>query len=105
MDLVAAIYQVSKLLPTSEQFALTSQMKRAAISIPSNIAEGAARDSTKEFLRFLAIARGSLAELETQLQIAQRLGYMNEPYDSFDLATKYLPNSMRLFKNLNLKLK
>lgn len=78
MDLVQDVYKVTASFPKDEMYALTSQMRRSAVSVPSNIAEGAARNGSKEFLHFLSIARGSLSELETQLQIAQRLGYMKE---------------------------
>lgn len=64
--------------PQDELYALTSQMRRAAISAPSNIAEGAARTGIKEFLGFLSISRGSLSELETQILIAKDVGYLNE---------------------------
>jgi len=73
MDLAVAIYSVTKRLPDSERFGLIAQMRRAAVSVPSDIAEGAARGSSAEFARFLTIAKGSLAELETQLELVERL--------------------------------
>lgn len=75
MDLVISIYGFTRTLPDSDKYGLASQMQRASVSIPSNIAEGAARQSSREYVRFLAIARASLAELETQLKIADRLGF------------------------------
>nr|WP_298249125.1 four helix bundle protein [uncultured Halomonas sp.] len=78
MKLVVAVYAITSSFPVSERYGLVSQMQRAAVSVPSNIAEGAARGSKADFLRFLYIARGSLSELETQLQIAQRLGYLHD---------------------------
>jgi len=75
MDLVEAVYKVSNTFPNSEKFGLTSQIRRSAVSIPSNIAEGAARKSDKELIQFLHIALGSLSELDTQYMIAVRLGY------------------------------
>lgn len=73
MDLVTVIYEKTKSFPKDELFSLTSQIRRCAISIPSNIAEGAARESNKEFIRFLFIAQGSISELDTQLIIATNL--------------------------------
>jgi len=78
MDLVVEVYKIVKLLPNEEIYALANQMKRAAVSIPSNIAEGQERDTTKDFVKFLYIAKGSKAELETQLMICVRLKYLKE---------------------------
>ena len=76
LTLVENIYQLTQSFPASENFGLTSQLRRASISLPSNIAEGSSRGSTKDFIRFLNIASGSLAEIETQLVIAERIGYI-----------------------------
>jgi len=76
MELVEVVYRITATFPAQEQYGLVSQMRRAAVSIPSNLAEGAARDGSREFARFLSIARGSLSELDTQHQIAIRLGFV-----------------------------
>ena len=78
MQLALEVYRVTKAFPREEMYGLTSQVRRAAVSIPSNIAEGQARKSTKEFRQFLSIARGSLAEVETQLLIGLHLGYLSD---------------------------
>ena len=77
MDLTVEIYRLTKMLPKEELYAITNQMRRAAISIPSNIAEGQSRKSPKEFIQFLNIAKGSNAELFTQLLICERVGYIS----------------------------
>jgi four helix bundle protein len=76
MDLTVQIYKITTKLPKEELFSLTNQMRKAAVSIPSNIAEGQARHSRKEFLQFIGIAKGSKAELETQLLLCQKIGYL-----------------------------
>jgi len=78
MKLVKDVYAMTGGFPDAEKFGLCSQMQRAAVSIPSNIAEGAARTGNREFLHFLSIARGSLCELETQLMISKELGYTDD---------------------------
>ena len=85
MDLTEEIYRPVKFLPREETYALSDQMRRAVISIPSNIAEGQGRNSNKEFANFLSIARGSLAELKTQLQICLRLKYLSESESEYAL--------------------
>ena len=75
MALAKLVYQVTQKFPSEERYGLTSQLRRAAVSVPSNIAEGQARRGTNEFLQFLSIAEGSLAELETQLLLSTELAY------------------------------
>jgi len=76
LNLVEDIYKLTDGFSLSENFGLTSQLRRAVVSLPSNIAEGSSRGSTKDFTRFLNIASGSLSEIETQLVIAERIGYI-----------------------------
>lgn len=78
MDLVVEVYDLVKKLPKEELFALSDQIRRAVISIPSNIAEGQGRNSSKEFIHLLSIAKGSKAELETQLLLCVRINYLKE---------------------------
>ncbi len=78
IDFVVRIYKTTKSFPREEKFGLTSQIRRAAVSVPANIAEGAARQSVKEFSYFLSNAQGSVSELATEILIARRLGYVNE---------------------------
>lgn len=78
IDLVLDVYSVTESLPDSEKFGLTSQLRRCAVSIPSNIAEGYSKKSNPEFIRFLRISYGSSAELETQLYIAKKLTFVSE---------------------------
>ena len=79
-ELTKLTYEISSQLPQKEQYGLTSQINRCAVSVPSNIAEGWSRNSTKDFINFLYISRGSLAELETQIIISHDLGYINDDY-------------------------
>ena len=82
IDLVRQVYELTSKLPRSEVYGLASQMQRAAVSIPSNIAEGHARESTKEYLQHLSIAQASFAELETQIEIGKQLKYISEDNSS-----------------------
>lgn len=98
MDLVASVYQATRGMPKEEIYGLTSQMRRAAVSIPSNIAEGHARRTTGEYLNQLSAARGSLMELNTQLEITQRLEMLTpealEPVQSLAATTGRLLNGL-----------
>jgi four helix bundle protein len=78
MDLAEAVYRATANFPPDERFSLTQQLRRASVSIPSNIAEGHSRRSTADFLRFLHIAYGSRAELETQVLLAERMNYITD---------------------------
>lgn len=79
MEFVTAVYQTTAQFPREEIYGLTSQLRRAAVSIPSNIAEGHGRNSTRDFIKFLSIAYGSLNETQTQLMIGKNLGYLTKP--------------------------
>lgn len=88
MQLVKSVYQLTGDFPDEERYGLAQQMRRAAVSIPSNLAEGAGRNGDKEFLYFIGIARGSLAELDAQLQLAVMLGFLNSEHDAFESAVR-----------------
>ncbi len=106
VTLVESVYQATSRFPEGERFGLTSQIRRAAVSVPSNIAEGHARSSTRDFLRHLSISRGSLAELETQLLISHRLGYLpSEQADALAFDCGSLGRMLRgLTKSLNARI-
>jgi four helix bundle protein len=103
VDLAVAIYGVTKSFPREETFGLASQLRRAAVSIPSNIAEGHSRNSTREFTHFLAIALGSLNEAETQLLIAQKLGYLKA--DTIDILFQQSTEMSKILHGLTASLK
>lgn len=100
MALVTVIYDITRQFPKEEVYGLTSQIRRTAVSVPSNIAEGAGRSGHREFAQFLSIARGSLSELETQLLIAANLGYIDTKHRAFEL----LERVSRLITGLHKKL-
>jgi len=105
MALVEKVYQITNSFPTSEQFGLTSQIRRSAVSVPSNIAEGAGRKNTKEFIHFLYISLGSIAELDTQLEISQQIGYIKD-YNVFEEKIKAIRIMLsKLIISLKNKLK
>ena len=106
MDLAIRVYDLSAKFPADERYGLISQIRRCAVSIPSNISEGAGRNSNKEFLQFLGIANGSSYELQTQLVITERLGFVdtkicNELLESIDELQKM---NFNLQKSIRLKL-
>lgn len=105
LDLTQALYARTKSFPKEEIYGLTSQMRRCAVSVPSNIAEGHARNSTKEFLHFLGISQGSLAELETQIEIAARLTYLTPQYraELFQLSEEIGKMLRALIRSLRAK--
>ena len=105
MNLVEEIYKITSTFPKEERYGLTSQMRRAVVSIVSNIAEGSARKNTKEYIQFLYYSLGSLSEVETQLEVSRRLGYY-QPLDEYNKRINYI-NSMLsgLIKSLKRKLK
>jgi len=103
MDLVVEIYNLTNKFPKSELYGLVSQMKRCAISVPSNIAEGRRRGSRKSYLNFLLIAYSSGAELETQIGIAKRLNFINKL--DFEKVDNLLDQVMRMLNKITYKLR
>ena len=103
MALVEAVYRCTAAFPADERFGLSNQLRRAAVSVPSNIAEGAARGSDADYLRFLYMARGSLSEVDTQLKIANRLGYLPDLQPSTDLIEQAFAQLGGLIKHLQGK--
>ncbi|WP_026728084.1 four helix bundle protein [Flavobacterium denitrificans] len=103
ISLVTKIYKVTRTFPKEETFGLTSQIRRSSVSIPSNIAEGSGRESNKDFLRFLYISLGSLFEMQTQLEIAKNIIYINE--EEFNLIYEDSREIERMLASLIRKLK
>lgn len=105
MSFILVIYQVGDKYPESERFGLIGQMRRAAVSIASNIAEGAAHQSTKDFIRYLYHALGSAAELETQLEISIKLGFIPANNDLLEHFSRIRKMLIKLINSLKTKLK
>jgi four helix bundle protein len=103
VDFVVTVYRLTDSFPKEEKFGLISQIRRAAVSVPANIAEGAARQSGKEFIHFLSNAQGSASELSTELLIAHRLGYIKE--NLYLATTAELDNVGRMIFGLSQHLK
>ena len=103
MDLVTAVYELTSKYPKEEAYGLTSQSRRAAVSIPSNIAEGRFRSTRNDFRHFLIVAYGSTAELETQIEIAKKLSFVNEK--DTEKAQSLLVEVMKMLNTITKKLK
>jgi four helix bundle protein len=103
IEAVEKIYAITKEFPKVEEYVLINQIRRASISIPSNIAEGFGRQSTIEYKRFLKVSRGSVYELQTQLEIANRIGYItNESYRKIETITNEISKMLNsLIRKIN----
>ncbi len=104
VEIAEMTYSLTRTFPTEERFGLSSQMQRAAVSIPSNIAEGYNRSNTKEFVQFIHIAKGSCAELETQLIIAERLDYTKTDRETAEMLKKEINSTLSLLQRSAIKL-
>jgi four helix bundle protein len=102
MDLTMRIYQTTRSYPKEETYGLASQMRRAAVSVPSNIAEGNSREHLKEYLNHLSMAQGSLAEIETQTELARRLNYI--PQDEFQALHEMICSTGKQLRELRRSL-
>jgi four helix bundle protein len=100
IELVEEVYKNTAIFPREEIYGLTSQMRRAAVSVPSNISEGAARSSKKEFIQFLYVALGSLSELETQTIISEKLGYLQNHHQLMEMIEKQRRKQLNFIKYL-----
>ncbi len=103
MDLTTEVYRLTRKLPNEELYGLTNQLRRAVVSIPSNIAEDNARFSTKDYLRFLSMARGSKAEVETQLLLCVRLNYLEQ--EDLEASLSLLNEIERMLNSMITKLR
>ena len=103
MDFAEHVYKVQRNFPDSERFGLADQLRRAVVSIPSNIAEGHGRGTTKDFARFLTLAQGSLNEVSTQLELAHRFGYLPSETGLYEEATEIAKMLSSLIKSLDKK--
>jgi four helix bundle protein len=103
VEFVVTIYKLTETFPKEEKYGLTSQIRRAAVSVPANLAEGAARQSNKEFIHFLSNAQGSASELDTELLIAYKLGYLSQ--SNYSTVCASLGNISRVISGLSQHLK
>jgi four helix bundle protein len=103
MQLAQAVYELAQLLPREETYGLSAQLRRAAISVPSNIAEGYARRTTRELVQFVGIAQGSLAELQTQVELARRLEYVGD--ESAYMTAELIQECQRLLHSMQATLR
>ncbi|MBW6514042.1 MAG: four helix bundle protein [Candidatus Syntrophosphaera sp.] len=104
IKLVLEVYKATEDFPRQEQFGLSSQMRRSAVSIPSNIAEGSGRHTTKEFIQYLYMSNGSLSELETHVEISRQLGFIRDTANLVDHIKRIRPMILQLIKTLSNKL-